>query len=78
MTVEPLPCYIYREGTDFVLPPAMDIQPRRNMEPPEGLVSIIDNGTDAGHRVPDPEYFFPASPNEAAVFLFPYELGINV
>jgi hypothetical protein len=71
----PLPCYIYRDGTDFVLPSAMDIQLRRTIEAPEGLVSIIDDGTDSGRRVPDPQYFFPVSPDEAAVFLFPYELG---
>jgi len=53
----------------------MDIQPRRTLEAPEGLVGIIDDGTEAGLRVPIPEYFFPTTPDEAAVFLFPYELG---
>ena len=75
MSMAPLPCYIYKDGTDFVLPRAMDMQPRRHMEAPEGLVSVLDDGTDAGHRIPEPKYFFPTSPDEAAVYLFPYELG---
>jgi hypothetical protein len=65
-------CYLYQEGRDFSLPPVFDSIARHRLEAPEGLV-LIEEAT--GARVANPNVFGAASPEEAEVFLFPYDLG---
>ena len=66
-----IPCFLYVEGIHFSLPPHLDGLPRN---PSRFLV------TDAnGAFTPDPTVFSPTTrPEEAAVFLFPFDIGIYV
>ena len=63
-------CYMYREGEDFFLPPALDAISRDKLEPSEGVLVRPD-----GQRIPDPEHFEEVEPEKAKLFLFPYDLG---
>ena len=65
---------MYEEGRDFVLPPFFDAIARDRLEPPEPLV-ILEGEWASARRRANPVLFFPASPGEADVFLFPYDLG---
>ncbi|MDL2266524.1 glycosyltransferase family 47 protein [Desulfovibrio sp. OttesenSCG-928-G15] len=62
--------YMYREGVDFAMPPELAPVERHKLEPPDGVVPAL-----SGERLPDPDFFTPASPQEADIFLFPYDLG---
>lgn len=68
-------CYLYREGRDFNLPPAMALIARDRLEAPEEFVLVSGDAAAGGARVANPAFFFETPPQEAEVFLFPYDLG---
>lgn len=66
--MERRPCFIYREGEHFRLPPKFD-------DAPPKLCDFAALGA-GGHPQPHPQVFYPvADPAEAAFFLFPYDIG---
>ncbi len=65
-----LRCYLYREGRDFTLPEAFTGMSLNRPEAAECVVELPGGG-----HAPLPEYFERVSPDEAEVFLFPYDLG---
>ena len=70
-----LPCYLYKNGVDFSLPPVMDIVPWSSMAPPRNLVLMADGDTEPGFYFSNPEYFVEVPPEEAEIFLFPFDLN---
>lgn len=70
-----IPCYVYREGRDFRLPPIIDAMPRDRLEAPEYLVLVSGGSGARQERIANPAFFLETSPDEAEVFLFPYDIG---
>lgn len=63
-----LPCFIYRAGEHFTLPPKFDEASPKLCE-----FAIPDS---AGRPTPHPQVFYPVDkPEDAAWFLFPYDIG---
>ncbi len=66
-----IPCFLYAEGTHFYLPPHLSGLPR---VPSRFLIHDAD-----GSFSPDPSVFSPTTrPDDAAVFLFPLDIGVYV
>jgi hypothetical protein len=68
--VKRIRCYIYREGQDFTLPERFTAMSLVRPETAECVVDLPD-GSHGLH----PEHFDQVSPEEAEIFLFPYDLG---
>ena len=66
-----IPCYLYREGRDFTMPPVLDAIPRDKLEAPETLVLISGDPASRDARIANPDFFVETGPEAAEVFLFP-------
>ena len=68
--MERIRCYMYREGYDFTLPERFTAMSRVRPETAECVIELPGGG-----HAPHPDHFEQVSPEEAEIFLFPYDLG---